>query len=182
MPLIKDGKIVEDRWVRLEDDADLPDDGDVIISLEQLENAGEAIKARTGCTGLALENSVEPDDIAGHLPDLDLIALDFPAFTDGRAYSQARQLRTKLGFKGELRATGNVLADQAGFMHRVGFDAFEVPSGFSLDVWNKAARSMTVAYQRGYGGDLGTRDRAARRSSSASESEGDTPGAKAALS
>ena len=81
---------------------------------------------------------MDPDEIAAHLDDLDLIALDFPAFTDGRAYSQARQLRTKLGYTGELRATGNVLADQAGFLIQVGFDTFEVVSDQSLDVWNKS--------------------------------------------
>ena len=61
------------------------------------------------------------------------------------------------GFEGELRAIGNVLADQAAFLCRVGFDSFEVDSSQSIDVWNKALASMTVAYQRGYDGEQTTR-------------------------
>ncbi|MFQ5626457.1 MAG: DUF934 domain-containing protein, partial [Methyloligellaceae bacterium] len=102
----------------------------------------------------------DPGELEAHLAHLDVIALNFPAFTDGRAYSQARRLRTEFGFEGELRATGEVLADQAGFLTQVGFDTFEVENGLSLDVWNKAARSMTLAYQRGYDGDQETRDAA----------------------
>ena len=66
------------------------------------------------------------DDIAADLARFALIALDFPKFSDGRAYSTARLLREKYGFTGELRAMGNVLADQIPFMRRVGFDSFEV--------------------------------------------------------
>ena len=158
MPLIEDGQIVEDKWVTLDDGAELPADGDVIVSLERLKNEADAIKARSGRTGVALDNSIDEGEIEAYLPHLDLIALTFPAFTDGRAYSQARQLRTKYGYRQELRATGNVLADQAAFLRRVGFDSFEVDSTQSIDVWNKALRSMSVAYQRGYDGELATRD------------------------
>lgn len=158
MPLIKDGRIVEDGWVTLDDEAELPSQGDVIISLERLKSEGDAIKARSGRLGVTLENSIDESEVEEYLPHLDLIVLTFPAFTDGRAYSQARRLRTKLGFLGELRATGNVLADQAAFLARVGFDSFEVDTAQSIDVWNKAARSMSVAYQRGYDGEQSTRD------------------------
>jgi uncharacterized protein (DUF934 family) len=158
MPLIKDGQIVDDGWVFLSDEAELPSRGDVIVSLERLKKETDAIQARTGRTGVALDNSIDEGEVEVYLPHLDLIALTFPAFTDGRAYSQARQLRTKYGFEGELRATGNVLADQAAFLHRVGFDSFEVDAAQSLDVWNKAVRSMSVAYQRGYDGEQATRN------------------------
>ncbi len=157
MPLIKDGQIVEDNWITLDDEADLPIQGDVIVSLERLEKEADAIKARLGRTGVALENNVDENEVEAYLSHLDLIALTFPAFTDGRAYSQARQLRTKLGFEGELRATGNVLVDQATFLCRVGFDSFEVDTTQSIDVWNQALHSMSVAYQRGYDGEQATR-------------------------
>ena len=160
MPLIKDGQIVEDGWITLDDEAEIPSQGDVIISLERLRQEGDAIKTRTGRLGVALDNSIDESEVEAYLHQLDLIALHFPAFTDGRAYSQARQLRTKLGFTGELRATGNVLADQAAFLARVGFDSFEVDSAQSIDVWNKALRSMSVAYQRGYDGEQLTRNTA----------------------
>ena len=66
------------------------------------------------------------DDIAGDLSRFAIIALDFPKFSDGRAFSTARLLREEHGYAGELRAVGNVLADQIPLMRRVGFDAFEV--------------------------------------------------------
>ena len=66
------------------------------------------------------------DDIAADLPRFALIALSFPKFRDGRAFSTARLLREKHGFTGELRAVGNVLSDQIPYMRRVGFDTLEV--------------------------------------------------------
>lgn len=157
MPLIKNGQIIADRWVRVEDDADLPASGDILVSFERFKDGTAAFTAREGRTGVVLSNDTEPEELKPHLKDIDLVALTFPAFTDGRAYSQARQIRTQLGFKGELRAIGNVLADQAAFMIRVGFDAFEVDESQSVDVWNSAKRSMSVAYQRGYEGEQLTR-------------------------
>ena len=159
MPLIKDGHIVEDSWTVLEDGAEVPHQGDIIITLERFLSDIDQLARRLGRTGVALENTADPEDIAPHIGDLDLISLVFPAFTDGRAYSQARHLRYHLGYTGELRATGNVLADQAGFLTQVGFDTFELTAGQSIDVWNKASRAMTLAYQRGYDGDRKTRDK-----------------------
>jgi len=157
MPLIKDGSLVEDSWVTLDDEAVIPEQGDVIISLARLRQEGASIKARNGRLGVALENSIDESDVEHYLPHIELIALHFPAFTDGRAYSQARALRTKHGFKGELRATGNVLADQAAFLARVGFDSFMADDDQSIGAWNKALRSMSLAYQRGYDGEQTTR-------------------------
>ena len=159
MPLIKDGQFVEDSWSVLAEDDEIPGRGDVIVPLERYLSDTDAFNRRVGRVGVALENTAAPDDIAAHLNDIDLVALDFPAFTDGRAYSQARQLRHQLGFSGELRATGNVLADQAGFLKQVGFDSFEVASDQSIDVWIKAGDAVTLAYQRGYDGNRRTRDK-----------------------
>ncbi len=158
MPLLREGRVVQDTWIALDDAAELPGEGDVIVSYERLQKDAGLLAGRKGRTGVAIENSFDMGELEAHLAHLDLIALDFPAFTDGRAYSQARRLRSEFGFTGELRATGDVLADQAGFLTQVGFDSFEVVNGLSLDIWNKAARSMTLAYQRGYDGDQKTRD------------------------
>lgn len=157
MPLIKDGEVVEDGWVRLDGDAPLPGDRDVILPLDRLKTESDALMTRNGRTGVALPNDADPQEIAALLPSLDLVVLIFPAFTDGRAYSQARQLRTKLGFTKELRATGDVLADQAAFMQQVGFDSFEVSGEQPLDTWLEALGSMSLTYQRGYKGSEKTR-------------------------
>ena len=159
MPLIKDGHFIEDSWTVLDQDEEVPTKGDVIVPLERYLAQPDALNRRVGRVGVALENTADPEDIAPYLGDIDLVALAFPAFTDGRAYSQARQLRNQLGFSGELRATGNVLADQAGFLKQVGFDGFEVASDLSIDVWHKASNAVTLAYQRGYDGNRKTRDK-----------------------
>ncbi len=80
----------------------------------------------------------------GHLA---LIALVFPKFRDGRAYSQARLLRERYSYRGELRATGDVLRDQFQFLLRAGFDSFEVKKPADARVFAEAAARYSVFYQ-----------------------------------
>lgn len=171
MPLVKEGRIVEDSWSVLEDGAEIPDKGDIIVPLERFLTDVDRMNRRVGRIGVALANTADPEVLAPHIGDIDLVSLTFPAFTDGRAYSQARHLRHHLGYAGELRATGNVLADQAGFLTQVGFDTFELTSGQSIEVWNRASGAMTLAYQRGYDGDQKTRDKLQASPNSVSASD-----------
>lgn len=157
MPLIRDGQFVEDSWTTVDDIEPLPETGDLIVSLDRFLNERAELTAREGRLGVAIDNAIDPNGLKDFLSDIDLIALEFPAFTDGRAYSQAQHLRSHLDFTGELRATGTVLADQATFLSRVGFDTFDTESDQPLEVWQKAATSMSVAYQRNYGGSQATR-------------------------
>jgi len=129
MPLIKHGKLVEDTWHDTDDFADvqaLASMGPVIIGLEIWQQHRDAILALGGRIGLRLAPGQTPDLVAGDLHRFDLIALEFAKFTDGRAYSQARLLRERHGFTGELRAVGEVLRDQLTYMLRCGFDSFSV--------------------------------------------------------
>ncbi len=162
MPLIRNGQFIEDAWLRLDDDAPLPERGDVILSPERLAALHRDLPGRQGRIGVALPNTADPRALADLLPLLDLVVLTFPAFTDGRAYSQAWLLRNELGFTGELRATGNVLADQAAFMRRCGFDTFETDGRQPVEVWRRAVHAMTLAYQRDYRGE-GMQTRMRRR-------------------
>ena len=86
-------------------------------------------------------------ELAPHLDRLALVALVFPVFRDGRAFSQARLLRERYGFRGELRATGQVLRDQFLFMLRAGFDAFEVTKDADAEAFAQASRRYSVFYQ-----------------------------------
>ena len=86
-------------------------------------------------------------ELAPHLDRLALVALEFPSFKDGRAYSQARVLREQYGFHGELRATGNVLRDQLPFMVRCGFDSFESEQKGFADALATARTLFSVVYQ-----------------------------------
>jgi uncharacterized protein (DUF934 family) len=90
------------------------------------------------------------DDVLALGPDIDrleLIVLHFPKFTDGRAYSQARLLRGRLGYRGELRATGNVLRDQLPFLLRCGFDSFDSEQAGFGEALARARSVFSVVYQ-----------------------------------
>lgn len=146
MPLIKDGDLIDDPWLRVADDQDLPD-GPVIVSLERWQDAADDVVAHNGPLGVVLASDQSPDLVADDLGRFDLVALDFPAFTDGRAYSYARLLRERLGFKGEIRAVGNVLRDQVAFMVRCGFDAFEMADANAAEAFKQALEEVSVTYQ-----------------------------------
>jgi uncharacterized protein (DUF934 family) len=118
-----------------------------IIPLPRLIGQWEAVVSQLRQIGTSITNTVKISELRPLLGKLKLIALPFPAFTDGRSYSLARQLRHE-GFEGELRATGNILPDQIRLMQRVGVDAFEVDSRFPLEVWQKFADKGSPTYQR----------------------------------
>ena len=148
MPLLKNNVLVADTWINAEAEGDLPTSGDVIVPFARLLKEWGELSARPGRLGLRLSNTDRPEALGTFLPRLSVIVLPFPAFNDGRAYSIARSLR-EMGYRGELRATGNVLPDQLQFMLQVGFDAFEIGERFPLETWQKASRQMSLAYQRG---------------------------------
>jgi uncharacterized protein (DUF934 family) len=150
MPLIRNGEVVADDWTWLSDEAAIPANGDVIVPFARLAELAADADLRSGRLGIVLPNTIDPLELQSHLKQIALIALDFPAFTDGRAYSQARTLRQDLDFAGELRATGDVLPDQAAFMTRCGFDAFDIGEHVPLATWQRALGTMTHAYQRNY--------------------------------
>jgi uncharacterized protein (DUF934 family) len=147
VPLIKNGKLADDPWSVVGDDDTIPSIGPVIVTLEVWKSNRDALIARDGAVGVRLGSDQPPSEIADDLEHLDLVALDFPAFTDGRAYSYARLLRERYGFEGELRAVGDVMLEQLHFMQRSGFDAFEMPSEHAVEDWVIAQSDMDVWYQ-----------------------------------
>jgi uncharacterized protein (DUF934 family) len=147
MPLVKGNTVVADEFVHLADDAELPADGAVLISAERFLADPEAALSRKGKTGVIWPNNRDVDDLLPYVDRLAAIALVFPIFRDGRAYSQARLLRERHKFKGELRATGQVLRDQFMFMLRAGFDAFEVKKEKDAQVFADVAHRFSVFYQ-----------------------------------
>ncbi len=126
MPLWRREGFVEDRWTFLGDEALLPEEGAVVVSLKRWLGERETLLSRAGPVGVAVAAGA---DAQAHLPDLagrPLIALAFDKFADGRSFSYARILRDRLRFEGELRAIGDVLIDEIPLMLRCGFDSFEV--------------------------------------------------------
>jgi len=146
MPLVKGGKITTDTFVHVADDAEIPGEGAILISAARFLEDPEGLSRRVG-TGVIWPNNRDVDDLVPYLDRLAVIALMFPTFRDGRAYSQARLLRERHGFKGELRATGQVLRDQFVFMLRAGFDAFEVKKQSDADAFAATVKRYSVFYQ-----------------------------------
>jgi uncharacterized protein (DUF934 family) len=157
MPLIRGNREVVDGWQRLDGEASLPAAGPIILDLRRLEEEAETLYHRPGGLGVELLPAERVERIEPWLDRLELIALRFPAFVDGRAYSTARLLRERMGYKGELRATGNVLIDQHQPMLRCGFDSFEVAPGRAWESWRNAKVWMDLAYAPGYAETLPTR-------------------------
>ena len=147
MSLLKDGRLASDPWVAVADEAPLPEGAPALVSLARWQRERTDLRARNRAIGVRLPNAAPVETIADDLDRLDLIALEFPKFNDGRAFSQARLLRERHGYRGELRATGNVLRDQLLFMARCGFDAFEIAKGDPAASWASALAEFTVFYQ-----------------------------------
>jgi uncharacterized protein (DUF934 family) len=118
------------------------------VSLAQWQSQRDALLKRGTPLGLRLHSDQSPEAIADDVQQFALIALEFPKFRDGRAYSYARLLRERYGFKGELRAVGDVLMEQVFFMVRTGFDAFDLQqSPDPVAAFQTALHDFSVWYQ-----------------------------------
>jgi uncharacterized protein (DUF934 family) len=146
---LSEGRFVlaEDPFTHVGDDEDLVR-CDLIISLNRFQTDGERLLSEGRSVGVRLEPDEEVEALAYDLPRLSVVAVAFPKFSDGRGYTAARLLRERYGFKGEIRAVGDVLRMQAPFMVRVGFDAFEPADGSTPEQWSAAAGRHRHVYQR----------------------------------
>jgi len=147
MALLRNARVEDDDWVFVADDQPVPTDGPVAVSLARYQAERDRLNGRQDPLGLVLASGETPRAVAGDVGRFALICLDFPKFTDGRAYSAARLLRERFGFQGELRATGNVLRDQLAFMWRCGIDAFEIPDSVNALQWLSALNEISVHLQ-----------------------------------
>ena len=139
--------IIADRYQKLGDDEGLPTTGGVLVSLARFESEKASLLEREGELGVWLKSDESPTAITDDLANLDLIALDFPVFSDGRAFSSARLLRERYGYKGEVRAIGDVLCEQLPFMLRSGFDTFEMASENAVEEFEAVISEVRVVYQ-----------------------------------
>jgi len=148
MLLAEDGTLGVDDWHHLADEEPIPASGAITVSFARWQTDEAILHARADKLGLRLPNTIAPQEIAGDVSRFALIVLNFPKFTDGRAYSQARLLRTRFAYKGELRAAGEVLRDQLLFMRRCGFNSFVVGERAIKENWAKAFSEFDVFYQQ----------------------------------
>jgi uncharacterized protein (DUF934 family) len=167
MPLVENGKIVEDRYVRVVDDARIPDRAPVIVTAKRFFADTDALTRRDGSLGILWPNDRRIAELQPWLGHLALVALNFPKFRDGRAYSQARLLREQYGFGGTLRATGDVLRDQFSFLVRAGFDSFEVKKPADARAFAESVARFSVVYQPGADGRVPALRRRAQKARAA---------------
>jgi len=146
MPLVNSSGITPDPFTRLDADAPLTD-GPVLVPFARFLAEREGLVGRNAPLGVLVANTDNVADLAPFLGSIAVIVLDFPKFRDGRAYTQARLLRERFGFTGELRAAGNVLRDQFLLMVRCGFDAFEISKPADVGALTEALASYSVFYQ-----------------------------------
>ncbi|MCX7154432.1 MAG: DUF934 domain-containing protein [Proteobacteria bacterium] len=145
--IIKHQKLAADDWKLIQEGEAFPASGDVIVPLSLWLAKREILLARIGRTGVWLKPDDEPSALATDFAVLPLIAVHFPAFTDGRGYSSARLLRERYGYGGELRAIGDVLRDNVFYLSRVGFDAIALREGEDAKEALSAFKDFTEAYQ-----------------------------------
>jgi uncharacterized protein (DUF934 family) len=125
----------------------LPPTGKLIVPLVLWQAHRDLLAVRVEAVGVWLEGHDDPLLIAGDVAKLPLIAIHFAAFKDGRGYSLAYLLRNRYGFKGELRALGDVLRDQLFYLRRVGFNAFAIRADRDADDALKGLTDFSETYQ-----------------------------------
>ena len=147
--IIKHRAVIQDSWQLLEGDplGSLPFRGDVIVPLALWARERDTLAFRLGRVGVWLEADADPATIAQDLARLGLVAVRIGSATDGRAYSLARLLRERHGYRGELRAIGAVLRDQLYYLSRCGFDAFALRSDQDSGQALAALDDFSEAYQ-----------------------------------
>ena len=145
--LVKDNAIVDNDWQLIEEDSAPAAGKKSILPLNTFLALAEKneVDFKQHACWLAAADDIEA--LAPYVKELQLIVLNFAAFTDGRSFSQARTLREHLDFTGELRAVGYFLQDQMFYLSRCGVDAFEVADDADLDSIMRSLEDFSESYQ-----------------------------------
>ncbi len=148
--IIKDREVVEEQilWTELEEGAQPSAGAHVLVSLAHAKEHGlDALKSQAAGVGLLLTGADDAGEVVPFFESLDTIAILFPKFADGRGYSIARLLRERHGWKGELRARGQIIHDQLFYLSRCGFDVLEVQEHKDAQDALGAFKDFSVTYQ-----------------------------------
>ena len=147
--ILRNSELVDDDWTLVEDGrTDIETGGGkVIVTLARWRAEREALLAAHTAVAVLVPNTADIEAVYPEIGDRPLIVLQFPTFTDGRALSQAVVLRKRLGFRGELRAVGDVIRDLVFWLGRCGFDSIVPRKDQKLQDCQAALKEFTVAYQ-----------------------------------
>lgn len=147
--ILRNGELAPDHWTVIEDGVTEiePARRRAIVTLARWSVEREPLIRAHAAVGVLVPNTADIEAVYPQIRDRPLIALQFPAFSDGRALSQAVVLRKRLGFQGELRAVGDVIRDLVFWLGRCGFDSIVPRQDQSLEACRAALAELTVAYQ-----------------------------------
>jgi uncharacterized protein (DUF934 family) len=154
MPLLRGDEVIADARIRVPADAPVPAAGRLLLDLARLTAEAEHLWHRPDGVGVELLPAEPVEALEDWLDQLDLVALRFPSFTDGRPFSAARILRQRYRFGGEIRAVGRLIPDQAQFLRQCGIDTIEVAEA-DLPRWRTAKVRISLTYQLGYAESAG---------------------------
>jgi phosphoadenosine phosphosulfate reductase len=162
MPLWKSGAFVDDPWQIVPDDQPVPADVPAILTLKRWRENRETLAMRNAPLGLQIDPGLDWSDVVADLPRFPVVVVTIPKYADGRAFSIARLLRERDGYKGEIRAVGNYIIDQVPYMARVGIDAYltadpHVIKAFDEGVWPEVPHYLQPAFDHGTEIPAGTR-------------------------
>ncbi len=146
MKIIKDKQIIEDSWRHITDEEEIGS-GNITVSLPRWIKEKNTLLAHQGKVGIRISPADKIEDISADLNNISLVAVELPVFTDGRAFSHARLLRSRYGYEGEIRAIGKYIPDQVFYLHRVGVNAFELENTEELPLALSTLNDFTVEYQ-----------------------------------
>lgn len=147
MQLIKDKQIIDDNQQYIGDDQAIPSQGDITVSLARWQKDRTTLLAHQGKLGVRIEPADTTAALAADLSKLALIEVNFPLYTDGRAFSHARLIRDHYQYQGEIRAVGEFMADQVFYLSKVGVNAFQLPDATQLPVALSTLNDFTRSYR-----------------------------------
>jgi uncharacterized protein (DUF934 family) len=148
MQVIINKHLTDNIWTHLSDDAPI-ENGNITVSLARWQTDKTDLLKAPGKIGIRLNSTDDLAHLSEDLWHIDLVALEFAAFTDGRSFSQARLLRDRYQYKGEIRAIGHFMPDQAFYLQRVGVNSFELDSEDQLTATLNTLEDFSVCYQKG---------------------------------
>jgi len=146
MKILKNRQVIQDSWKTLSTD-DALTDGDLIIPFERWLSELEVLQSRSGKTGVLISSDTNIQAVIENLNHFDLVALNFPKYTDGTCFSYAFLLRERHKFSGELRAVGDIFRDQFAYLERCGFDAIQLTDEEALENGKIAFDEIPMRYQ-----------------------------------
>ena len=144
---LKDGAVVDNSWQLVSADSKILPQGDILVPVSQWQEQQDRLANHLGAVGVWIDSHEEIEAFAESIIGLPVIAINFPKFADGRGFSIARLLRERYGYRGEIRAVGQIIRDQLFLMQRCGFNGFVLTTGIDLAEASKSLHDFSDAYQ-----------------------------------